>query len=225
MRSGPTRAHLPPAMRRIGPECAVAVFAKAPVPGTVKTRLVPPLTPVEAADLQRRLLLHALDTATGCAHAVSLHCAPDVTHRVFAACAQRWPLALHPQRGDTLGARLHHAFDALLGQHRAAIIIGTDAPALAADALLAANDALANDCPAVFVPADDGGYALIGLTRCASELFADVAWGTERVMAQTRAALRTLGWHWTELPPVWDVDRPDDYARLVREGRLDALPA
>lgn len=212
-------------MHRIDPDCAVAVFAKAPVPGTVKTRLVPPLTPDAAADLQRRLLLHALATATAAAQSVSLHCAPAITHPVFAACAARWPIALHPQRGDTLGERLHAAFDALLARHRAAIIIGTDAPALGADALRAAHEALTTDRPAVFVPAEDGGYALIGLTRCAPALFADVAWGTDRVMAQTRATLQALGWRWTELPPVWDVDRLDDYARLVHEGRLDALPA
>jgi len=212
-------------MYRIGPECAVAVFAKAPVPGTVKTRLVPPLTPREAADLHRRLLLHTLDTVTHCASDVHLHCAPTTTHAVFAACATRWSLALHAQHGDTLGARLHAAFDELLAERRAAIIVGTDAPLLAAEHIHAAHAALAGGYPAVFVPAEDGGYALIGLTQSAAALFADISWGSGRVMAETRAALRALGWQWQELPPVWDVDRPDDYARLVREGKLDALPA
>jgi rSAM/selenodomain-associated transferase 1 len=212
-------------MSRIGPDCPVAVFAKAPVPGAVKTRLSPPLHATAAANLHRRLLLHTLATVTACANTVQLHCAPDTAHPVFAAAARRWPLTLHAQQGDDLGERMHAAFREVLAGHRAALLIGTDAPALDAVMLAAASAALSDGCDAVFVPAEDGGYALIGLTRCAARLFAGPSWGTGDVMNETRTALRDLRWRWTELAPVWDVDRPEDYARLAREGWLDALPA
>jgi uncharacterized protein len=73
----------------------------------------------------------------------------------------------------------------------------------------------------VFAPCEDGGYALIGLTRVAAKLFDGVAWSTGNVMAQTRARLQQLGWTWRELETLWDVDRPADYARLVDSGLLN----
>ena len=78
---------------------------------------------------------------------------------------------------------------------------------------------------AVFCPVEDGGYALIGLTRAAPALFDAMTWGADIVMEQTRQRLRNLGWRWHELPTHWDLDRPEDYQRLVHEGWIaDAEP-
>jgi glycosyltransferase A (GT-A) superfamily protein (DUF2064 family) len=73
----------------------------------------------------------------------------------------------------------------------------------------------------VFVPCEDGGYALIGLQRIEARLFDGIAWGGENVMADTRARLTGLGWRWRELETLWDVDRPEDYARLMESGLLE----
>jgi glycosyltransferase A (GT-A) superfamily protein (DUF2064 family) len=73
----------------------------------------------------------------------------------------------------------------------------------------------------VFVPAEDGGYALIGLSRLDPRLFEGVPWGTSGVMAETRARLRAVGWSAHELSPLRDVDRPEDAEWLLRAGLLD----
>ena len=94
-----------------------------------------------------------------------------------------------------------------------ALLIGTDAPALNAQVLAAAGAAL-DSHDAVFVPALDGGYALIGLTRPAPELLLGMTWSTPQVMAETRERAHRHGWRWAELPPVADIDEPADLVHL-----------
>ncbi|MBI2311742.1 MAG: TIGR04282 family arsenosugar biosynthesis glycosyltransferase [Betaproteobacteria bacterium] len=202
----------------------ILVFAKAPEPGKVKTRLVPLLGADGAAALHRDLVRHALATANSAGLGpVELWCAPDERHPFFAACAQEFGIALKPQGEGDLGARMLRAFEATLGQTPRALLIGSDCPSLTSEDLRNAACALETGNDAVFTPAEDGGYMLVGLTRAAPELFEGVAWGTPMVMAETRKHLSELGWHWQELPTRWDVDRPEDYARLVREGLLPGL--
>ncbi|HEX6633117.1 MAG TPA: DUF2064 domain-containing protein, partial [Usitatibacter sp.] len=105
---------------------------------------------------------------------------------------------------------------------RPLVLIGADCPALTADHLRAAAAALRTH-DAAFVPAEDGGYVLVALARSIEGLFDGVSWGGAAVMAQTRERLTRAGARWTELAPLWDVDRPDDYARLQREGLLDEV--
>jgi rSAM/selenodomain-associated transferase 1 len=114
--------------------------------------------------------------------------------------------------GD-LGQRMHRALSRVLSVHRRALLIGTDAPALDARILAQAEQAL-DLAPAVFVPALDGGYALVGLTRPAPELFLDMTWSTPQVMQETRSRARKIGLPWTELPAVPDIDEPADLAHL-----------
>jgi rSAM/selenodomain-associated transferase 1 len=190
----------------------------------VKTRLVPLLGEARAADLHRRLVLHTLDVARSATDRVRLYCAPDTQHPFFAQCAAQHAVPLDRQcRGD-LGVRMLHACIEHLRIDSRVIIVGTDSPALGADHLERAAAALGEGAHIVLAPADDGGYALIGLRRCAPELFQDIPWGTDQVMNVTRVRLERLAWRWVELDTVWDVDRPADYERLEREGWLDALP-
>ncbi|MBL8450164.1 MAG: DUF2064 domain-containing protein [Dechloromonas sp.] len=86
------------------------------------------------------------------------------------------------------------------------------------DDLCSCADALRSGQDAVFLPAEDGGYVLVGLRRPQPRLFADIEWGTERVMAQTRDRLRELGLLWSEPRTLWDVDRPEDLDRLRAMG-------
>src|SRR6185295_5222006 len=100
------------------------------------------------------------------------------------------------------------------------LLIGSDCPALAARHLRQAERALRDGNDAVFIPCEDGGYALIGLQREDRQLFEGMAWGGNGIMAATRARLASLGWRWHELETLWDVDRPEDYRRLVASSLL-----
>ena len=108
---------------------------------------------------------------------------------------------------------MHRALARRLAARHPVLLIGTDAPGLDAAALRAAARALA-DHDAVFVPALDGGYALVGLSRPQASLFNGVAWGTPRVMAQTRERVHRAGLRCAELPAVADIDEPADLVNL-----------
>ncbi len=109
--------------------------------------------------------------------------------------------------------RMHHAACQALERSRRVILVGTDCPSLCADDLSACAHAL-HDHDAVLGPAEDGGYWLLGLRRSDPRLFDDIAWGSAQVLAQTRQRFEELGWRWHEITTRWDVDRPEDLARL-----------
>ena len=198
--------------------CAVAVFAKAPVPGAVKTRLVPALTPAQAAALHEKLVERALATARDAGIGpVELWCAPDASHPFFARCARRFGATLHAQQGGDLGERMAHAFDAAHRAHRSLVLIGADCPALEPRDVRDAAAALASH-DGVFAPAEDGGYVLVALAAPAPALFTGMRWGDPDVMLRTRERAAQAALVVKELRTLWDVDRPEDWQRLAREG-------
>jgi uncharacterized protein len=212
-------------MAPCAPECRVLVFAKTPQPGKAKTRLIPAIGAAGAAALHARLVRHTLSTA--CAAAVGpvrLWCSPSTRHPFFAQCAADFDVGLHPQEGDNLGARMAHALSQSLAQGPA-ILIGSDCPTLTPAHLRIAAAALPEN-DAVLVPAEDGGYVLIGLSRFDASLFQGIPWSTADVAAKTRARFASLGWRWRELCPLADVDRPEDLASLGRDypQLLDGVP-
>jgi glycosyltransferase A (GT-A) superfamily protein (DUF2064 family) len=97
--------------------------------------------------------------------------------------------------------------------------VGSDCPSLGAADLLAAAASLATH-DAVIQPAEDGGYVLVGMARPVPGLFEGIRWGEAGVMRETRARLRAAAATWREMPARWDVDRPEDYRRLVASGLL-----
>jgi uncharacterized protein len=197
----------------------VLVFAKAPVAGAVKTRLAPRLGVEGAARLHEALVRHTLTAACEAALGeVVLCCAPDCTHAFFQRCAQEHGVPLLPQSAGNLGDRMHAALSQGLADCARVLLVGTDCPALDTAAMRAAAAALGADTDLVFVPAEDGGYALIGARRIDGAVFNQVTWGSADVMQQTRERLRTLGWNWAEQPMLWDVDRPEDLDRLLQFG-------
>lgn len=207
------------------PEAVLIVFARAPVPGEAKTRLAAAIGAAAAARLHARLVERAVATAVAArAGTVELHCAPDVRHPLFARLATRYRMVLRAQGQGDLGARMHRALARALRKADAAVLIGCDCPVLRADDLRRAVRELRAGTDAVFAPAADGGYALVGLRRSAPRLFSEIEWGSVRVMSATRRRLRELGWSCHELREVWDVDRPEDYARLRRARLLARLP-
>jgi len=199
------------------PDVTLIVFAKAPQPGRVKSRLVPLLGEQGAARLQARLIERALALALSANfRRVELYCAPGVGHPLFRRLAREHRVALRAQRGADLGARMQRACEHALRHAGAVVLIGTDCPAMQPADLRAARRALLGGASAVLAPAEDGGYALIGLRRVSERLFAGIEWGSGTVMQATRERLRDLGWRWRELRRLWDVDRPEDYARMKR---------
>ncbi len=184
--------------------------------GRVKTRLIPALGAKRAAALHRRLtrqtLTSALNSRIG---PVILFCVPDTRHPFFRQLKSDLGISLRSQRGADLGERMHHALKSALSQHTSALIIGSDCPGIDEQYLRqAAASLISGDNPVVLGPARDGGYVLLGATRLDPLIFHAVPWGSGQVLEVTRARLRELGWSWSELAPMEDVDRPEDLVRL-----------
>jgi len=202
------------------PTACVLVFAKAPLPGQAKTRLIPALGAQGAARLHERLLRRTVErlASAGLAPLV-LFCAPDCTHRIFAELAERHGVRLMRQCAGDLGARLYGAACATLDADAVdnVVLIGCDCPDLDAAYLAAALGAL-QDRDAVLGPAADGGYVLLGLRRAVPELFTDMPWGGAQVAALTRQRMQRLGWRWRELPVLRDLDRPEDLVLVDSAG-------
>lgn len=194
-------------------QLALIIMAKAPEPGLAKTRLIPALGSQGAARLATQLLDHTLQTAsqTTLFDHRELCVTPSLHHPAF---SQAEPvLNLTDQGEGDLGVRMQRAFDRVLSHAKAAIMIGTDAPALSADLLdQAAKDLEHHD--AVFIPALDGGYTLIGLRQVMPELFAEIPWSTAEVMSITRTRLAARGASWHEYPHMADIDEPRDLIRV-----------
>ncbi|MEO5732092.1 MAG: TIGR04282 family arsenosugar biosynthesis glycosyltransferase [Rubrivivax sp.] len=214
-------------------------MAKAPVAGLAKTRLAPALGAAGAAALARRLLDHAVAQAAAAQPAsITLWVAPDASHPAFADAHRRHGARLCLQPAGDLGMRMTQVFSAGFAVPAARdraetaalplLLTGTDAPALDAAMLQRAASELATH-DAVFVPALDGGYALVGLAHAAPALltclFDGMQWSHPAVMAQTRQRLQSGGWRHAELPPVSDIDEPADLAQLPA-GLIDgaAMP-
>lgn len=200
---------------------AIAILAKAPIPGFAKTRLIPVLGAKSAAALQAGLIARA--TATACAAGigpVTLWGAPDETDAAFAALVTLG-ITLARQADGDLGARMLTALTAASGP---ALVIGTDCPVLSVADLRTAADVLRNGNDAVVFPAEDGGYVLIGTRRPVPELFSAMQWGTAGVMDETRRRLRQLRLSWQEPVTLWDVDLPEDVDRLRTIGLANLIP-
>lgn len=198
---------------------AVAVLAKAPMPGLAKTRLIPLLGAAGAARAQRGFALQTLATV----HAAStgpltLWCAPETGHRFFLALHARHGVVCQPQPPGGLGQRMAAAMAAHFAAqpHMPWLVVGTDCPALTPAHVQQAADALQTH-DAVLIPAEDGGYVLLGLRRPLVSVFERIDWSTEQVFAQTLERLREAGATWAALPTLWDVDEPADWLRLQVE--------
>ncbi len=200
----------------------LAILAKAPVPGKAKTRLIPVLGAEGAARLQERLVRHTLSIALAATapRRITLWTALDHAHPLFLALADDHGIALRAQPEGDLGTRMHHAFSAM---DEPGLLIGSDCPVLT-PALLRCCRAALTSVDAVFLPAEDGGYALVGLNHPEPRLFAGIDWGSERVMAQTRRRAAALGWQLACPAVVWDLDRPEDLSRLAKIDRHGTNP-
>lgn len=163
------------------------------------------------------MLAHAVATARAAkCGPVELHCAPDNRHPLFRRLARRHGIRTRAQSGGDLGARMHRSLAGALARTGAAVLIGADCPALRSADIRAAFSALRAGADVVLAPAEDGGYPLIGMRRASPALFEAMPWGSATVLDETRVRAAALGWSVAALRTVWDVDRPQDVARLRR---------
>ena len=198
-----------------GAATRIVIFAKAPVPGAVKTRLIPALGAEGAARLARDMLAGTVAEAIAAGLAEPELCAspsPD---------ADAWRgllpagVRLTDQGSGDLGERLAAAARRVIGDGERVLLIGTDCPDLDAGLLRDATARLGRD-DAVMLPASDGGYVLLGLRRYDPSLFDGIAWSTDTVAAETIARIEALGWSLHVGETLRDIDEPAD---------LDALRA
>ena len=222
-RGAPARGSARPRPERPrGPRPLVAVFAKAPEPGRVKTRLSPALRPDEAADLYRALLLDTIDGVEAADARVFVAFAPPTARRPLERLlgARR---RLLPQPPGDLGARLEGVLDRVQAEGGTrAIVVGSDCPGLTPARVREAWEAL-ETTPLVLGPALDGGFYLLGLSRPQPGLLRDIPWSTGGVLEATRARASALGLGVRELAPERDLDTPLDLFEWYASARASGL--
>jgi len=210
--------------------CALAVMTKAPQAGRVKTRLVPPLTPEEAAELNKCFLR---DTAAAISNAAGADtaCGIAVYTPVGAESAYTDILpadfSLLPQRGDKFGERLYLAIEDLCKcGFDSLCLIDSDSPTVPAENFKQAVELLgASEDRVVLGPSDDGGYYLIGMKKPHRHLFEQIDWSTERVLNQTMQRATEIGIQVKLLPTGYDVDDDASLRRLCDELLPDTRSA
>lgn len=188
----------------------IVIFAKAPVPGRVKTRLIPALGEIGAARLAHRMLLATIAEAGAAGLSAPELCAtPDHAEPEWLPFLVDAAIRYSDQGEGDLGERLGRAANRVIGAGEAILLIGTDCPALDRLKLRAAAAALlTND--AVIHPTVDGGYALLGLRRFDPTLFEGIAWSSATVAAETISRIDALGWSLFTGETLRDVDVPAD---------------
>lgn len=200
----------------------IAVFAKAPLPGFAKSRLIPALGAAGAAHLQRAFIRGAVAMAISAnLGPLTLWCTPDTQHHLFRALRRHYGIQTLIQVDGDLGIKMADAF----ARHCATgplLLIGTDCPVLSSAHLRRAAEALLRGNDAVFIPSEDGGYALVGLHEPQPALFDGIPWSTSDVLRATLERAVSLGLRAELLDMLWDVDVPSDLARLERLSELKA---
>ena len=186
------------------------IFTRYPVPGTTKTRLIPALGAEGAAALQKQLTEHTIRQVQCLNAAVTIYFSGGTLVQMKSWLGDQWEF--QPQTGDDLGDRLinaiQHSKDS--GYERT-VVIGIDCPEITTEILGAAFTALENN-DVVLGEATDGGYYLIGLQRLIPELFQDMQWGIDSVLAETLQRTENLDLKAQILRPLSDIDYPEDLA-------------
>jgi len=195
---------------------SLIIFAKAPIPGEVKTRLCPPLDPDEAASLHGTLVLDAIERTKGL-QGITLYVAgtPDLAHPFFKVMEGRYGARLLPQSGQDLGSRMRQVMqDAFDQGAKEVILTGTDFPTLPRAHLIEALK-LIKSHDVVLGPTADGGYYLIGLRKMTPAPFEGIAWSTGAVFAETKKKIEAAGLSLGLLPKCRELDTLDDLKAFI----------
>ena len=190
------------------------IFSKAPIPGQVKTRLIPALGIDKATQLHRYMLEQTVAMAfrlqgINC----ELHGAPDINDVFFKYLSKKYQLDLVPQQGAQLGDKMAYAMKTALNTSLQCVIIGTDCPMINESYIYKAFQQL-NSSNIILGPAKDGGYVLIGANVFNDLLFNDVSWSTPEVLKQTIKNINHLNLKYHKLDTLSDVDTDEDLNHL-----------
>lgn len=201
------------------PDTAILIFARQPVPGKVKTRLIPALGIDNATRLYVQMLRQSINTAVNSHLAdILLYISAESDPQYFLSNPLTSEIKLQIQQGNNLGEKMFNALEQTLIKYKRAVLIGTDCPFLNAGilhaAILALNTDKADRNTMVFSPSLDGGYVLVGASQVCRGVFKDIAWGTGLVMSQTRSALQKQQLQWRELKKLQDIDTGEDLSAL-----------
>lgn len=198
----------------------IIIFAKAPVAGQAKTRLVPALGEDGAAELARDMLRATVNEALAANLGTPELCVtPGPEDRAWVGLLPALQLHITDQGSGDLGERLGRAATRALALGQPVILIGADCPALARGHLRAAAAAL-EDHDAVIFPAIDGGYVLLGLRRFHPSLFRDMPWSTSAVARETLDRIAALGWTVHVGESLHDIDRPEDLCHIASPDQI-----
>lgn len=204
----------------------IIIFAKAPLAGFAKTRLIPALGEQGAAQLAKQLFDHAIQEALAAdIGSVELCLTPSLDNAYWKEFNLPNNLTMTEQGEGDLGARMARASERALQSKRAVLLIGTDCPELDRSYLRqAAEELVCHD--ACLTPVSDGGYALMGLNAFHASLFENIPWSTEKVSSLTLERFRYLDWQVAHLRELNDIDEPDDLRYLpekfMQEGSLSS---
>ncbi|MDO7656722.1 MAG: TIGR04282 family arsenosugar biosynthesis glycosyltransferase [OM182 bacterium] len=205
------------------PNAQILIFAKQPIPGEVKTRLIPAIGVTSATDLHCAMTRRVAAMLSASALApFRFAVSGDMSDPLFAESDGCLPPTT--QIGEDLGERMLNAatraFEVKQKPSEATVeyvvIVGADCPALAPIHVQETLESLASGIEVVFVPADDGGYVLVGMSRVFAEMFQDIAWGTSEVLQVSLNKLSKRGVSTRCLSPLWDVDTEEDLLKLAR---------
>lgn len=195
-------------------EATIALMSKPPVPGKVKTRLTPYFSIQQATSIYEQLLLHTASWMNELSFNATtvLAIADQLQHPFFdQSMFVGWERYL--QQGDDLGQRMGNVVQHYNKPNHPVILVGGDCPGLDAMLVKKVLSVLQDGADAAIVPAEDGGYVLIGQQQYYPCLFENIVWGSERVLQQTLSQLQQGNIRYKLFPPLWDIDRPGDYLR------------
>ncbi|MCR8921872.1 TIGR04282 family arsenosugar biosynthesis glycosyltransferase [Dasania sp. GY-MA-18] len=192
----------------------IVIFAKVPLAGVAKTRLIPALGLQGSAQLAKRLLIHTVEQALAANIGPTELCvSPSTLHSAWQELPLPAALAWSEQGQGDLGERLARASQRVTSSGESILLIGSDCPSLTAERLREA--ALALEChDTCMVPVSDGGYALLGMNRHLPSIFSDMLWSTDTVARFTRQRILAQEWSLKVFTPLHDIDEPQDLRHL-----------
>ena len=193
------------------------LFAKSPVPGRVKTRLMPELSAQQAADVATLLIKRTVQLAvSNWSGPIALHTYPDTEHEVFRDLSDTHGLRLAAQKQGDLGEKMCSAISELTERGIPAAVMGCDVPHCPGALLREAHELLQQGRN-IIGPTVDGGYYLIGLQQAWPEIFSGIRWGSDHVMQNTLEAAQRCGIRFTLLARLRDIDRFEDLKWVAKD--------
>ena len=189
----------------------------------VKTRLSYELGEEFVTNLYKNLLENLLKEVCNGKFNVALYCYPTAEHSFFGYCQSKFKITLHSQDGHDLGSRMFNALNKNLNSSNSVILIGSDCPQITSSYIDMAFQELKSGHDIVLGPALDGGYALIGTNKVDQNIFSNIPWSTDSVLQTTQNRIQSLGWSYTCLPSVRDIDDLSDYEFYFQNNKFNHL--